>query len=426
MKRLSTIYFFLLLLIINIPAWRFIDAKMVHWLILGGLNTLFISYVLFFGKIKSFAFLKHPILLSFLGLFIIACISTIKAINPLESLVKITDLFTILSSLTIVMYLVYNNYIHTKFILYLVVLSLTVDIILSYIQYIFVLNIAEFNSGWSNDVRGLYGNKNMASIAIFLKIPLCIYLTEMNKNKTLNYFIYLLLVLSFYMLFLQSSRTALLAMIAGILFFLGALFIKKIVYKKSLLKDLNGLKKFFIPIILSFLIFKLTVNQQDVISVEERMASITNYDSDESASSRLRFWRAALTHAYNNPLLGAGIGNWRIYGIKYDSEDMFSYVVPYYAHNDLIEILAETGIFGFLAYLSFFFFIFKNNLSQLIMWMKNKSNYIPILFSLVFIVYFADVNFNFPIDRPSIQIIVLIYLSLLLTNHKTLNSYEKE
>ena len=38
------------------------------------------------------------------------------------------------------------------------------------------------------------------------------------------------------------------------------------------------------------------------------------------------------------------------------------------------------------------------------MWMKTKSSYIPIMFAIVFITYFADVNLNFPMDKLKLAI----------------------
>ena len=74
---------------------------------------------------------------------------------------------------------------------------------------------------------------------------------------------------------------------------------------------------------------------------------------------RLRFYSQSISYIKNRPLFGYGIGNWRIYSIEADSKQMASYIVPYFAHNDFLEVFVETGILGFLSYLAFFFFIFK-------------------------------------------------------------------
>ena len=49
----------------------------------------------------------------------------------------------------------------------------------------------------------------------------------------------------------------------------------------------------------------------------------------------------------SNPILGVGLGNWKIKSIDYDSKDIKGYVVPYHAHSDFIQLGAELGIFWF-------------------------------------------------------------------------------
>ena len=40
--------------------------------------------------------------------------------------------------------------------------------------------------------------------------------------------------------------------------------------------------------------------------------------------------------------------------IDYDKEDIVGYVIPYHAHNDHLQLLAEIGLFGYLFYLLIF------------------------------------------------------------------------
>ena len=42
----------------------------------------------------------------------------------------------------------------------------------------------------------------------------------------------------------------------------------------------------------------------------------------------------------NNPFLG-GIGNWKIISLKYDAENIKNYIIPYNAHNDVLEAFLQ-------------------------------------------------------------------------------------
>ena len=59
-------------------------------------------------------------------------------------------------------------------------------------------------------------------------------------------------------------------------------------------------------------------------------------------------------HILNNPIVGSGLGNWKLVSILYDKEFINGYVVPYHMHNDFIQIGTELGIPGFFMYLGLF------------------------------------------------------------------------
>ena len=106
------------------------------------------------------------------------------------------------------------------------------------------------------------------------------------------------------------------------------------------------------------LIFALILNQTlisdkgaDALS---RAATISVSTNDGSVNQRLRYYEDVLTHITKNPVLGVGIGNWKLSSIDYDKEDIEGYIVPYHAHSDFIQLGAELGFVGFLLYLGVF------------------------------------------------------------------------
>jgi O-antigen ligase len=108
-----------------------------------------------------------------------------------------------------------------------------------------------------------------------------------------------------------------------------------------------------------------------------------------------------------NPLMGIGIGNWKLESIKTDSNNLKGYTVPYHSHNDFLEIGAETGIFGMIAFIllliyPLIFFEKEINIKNLIL-----------LFS--FIIYIFDSLINFPFARPAN---ILIFLLILAFSYK--------
>ena len=121
---------------------------------------------------------------------------------------------------------------------------------------------------------------------------------------------------------------------------------------------------------------------------------------------------ATLKGAFEKPILGWGLGNWKIVSTHFAKNRMKEYQVGYHAHNDFLQLMAETGIIGGLMYILFifsplFFFIkkFKNH--------KREQKRIFFFLTLMFLIFFIDSNLNFPRARPTsiVNICLLIAVS---------------
>ncbi len=79
--------------------------------------------------------------------------------------------------------------------------------------------------------------------------------------------------------------------------------------------------------------------------MKERTATISEYSTETSASSRLEAWAAALKMISDHPLTGVGLNS---FGPAFPH---YSDTKPHEAHNTLLQITAESGIFAGTAYL---------------------------------------------------------------------------
>ncbi|MCD6490187.1 MAG: O-antigen ligase family protein [Thermodesulfobacterium sp.] len=81
---------------------------------------------------------------------------------------------------------------------------------------------------------------------------------------------------------------------------------------------------------------------------------------------RVTMWKAGLRIFKKYPLLGAGIGNYELLMYKVvNPEEYREGGIHLHAHNTYLEVLAETGILGFLSFLSIFGIFFKNKFKKL-------------------------------------------------------------
>ena len=88
-----------------------------------------------------------------------------------------------------------------------------------------------------------------------------------------------------------------------------------------------------------------------------------NYESINSATAvRLPIWETAISVIKSNPINGIGPRGFRYVYKDYASEsDIFVHwdIIPTQPHIIILEILAETGIIGFIGYLLAFYFIVR-------------------------------------------------------------------
>ena len=91
-------------------------------------------------------------------------------------------------------------------------------------------------------------------------------------------------------------------------------------------------------------------------AVLERLGSITTAGSDPAVTSRFDIMRASLGLVTENPLLGVGLGNFQAaYGdLMVQNLPLLSYSlgVPPQAHNLFVNLAAEIGLIGLLAFVA--------------------------------------------------------------------------
>ena len=404
-----------------IPNWTVIDIKGMLWFYMSILNTLFIVYIVILRPQKTFEFVKEKSFISFSFFFLISSLSTIVAINKAESLMRITDFYVILSTLFVMLYFIYNNAIKSKTILIIILSSLILEIMGSYFQ---LYQIFDFNDVFvaedGGSVKSVYPNRNMASFVFVVKIFLISILANLTKSKFLKFLIFIINLSTLYIVLLMSSRAVLLILFLIFIITVLSLVFKNFINNKSIKNDLASLKYFILPLISAVVIFNLTITEDPELKVNNRVNS-TFSQSDESVNNRLRFYSHAFSQIKSTPFLGVGVGNWRIKSIDYDKENMFSYVVPYSVHNDFLEVFAETGLFGFISFSLFFYFIFIKIFRGFLKWLNTQKNISLVYLLFAFLIMIGDFSINFPLDRPSTLITYLLFFSV----YKTIDTQNK-
>ena len=399
------------LLVGFVPNLEAVDKIAPQWLYLSFLNL--ISGVFLFVNRKHYLDRFLKVLSSKMSLFYIlfvfwAALSYFYAINPTEVLVNIVrHLNTLFMFLHLGIFL-YNIKDKNRLLSLAIMLILSIEVYAVLEQAFEMIRAGGINSG---QLKGVTANRNITAFSIAIKIPFIFYLI-IRSDKLFNKVAYVFLIfLSLFSLSMIQSRAS----------FVAAILIGLVIITWTIIKYLKtkNIKEFIpnlfylIPLVLALIFNKVSISDKGADAIS-RAATISISQADGSISKRLRYYEDVLTHFTSNPIIGVGIGNWKLSSIFYDREDIDGYIVPYHAHSDFIQLGAELGIIGFLLYLAIFLtaiyfgaiILFKSDLSD-------DSKWFVTLLLTSLGVYLIDANLNFPIARPQVLAPWALTMSLL-------------
>ena len=393
----------LYLLVGFVPYFNAIDKIAPQYLYLSILNSIAAIYILFISEKIIFKYASY-VVGSLFGLVIWSFLSLTHATNKAEVLIETSRVIIFLFAFINLYILINKNHSLLKYIPYLVSIILLVEVSMVYERF-----IERFTFGsYSRDMglRAFSGNINITAFSILLKLP---FLLNAISRIKLNFILsFLVLTAYIFCLFLLGSRGANLFLVVVV----GLLFITTFLIKSNFAVD----KKYFFLLLLSLIISGIINSQlfkdNSSLSVVERSTNLNT----SSTQQRLRFYSSALKSISQNPILGVGIGNWKLHATEYDKPYMKDYTVPYHVHNDFLEVFTELGVLGFILYfgifLWLFFLIFKAVKSKELYNYKNSGLILLCFISLT--VYLADSFLNFPFTRPLMQIQNLFFWAVIL------------
>ena len=376
-KNLFEFYSILILLAVFAPKLNAVDNVSLRWLSVSVVNFAFLSYILI--NKKTYYLKSSSVLKIFTVLFFVSAISIINSVNINESLISLNKIFIVLS--TIVCVSLFSNkeksFPNLIFLLFISVLFES-----SYVFYDYIT---------SSDINftGVSMNRNISAFSILIKLPFFfIYKSiNQNQNKALSLIQEIIIISSIIVL---ESRAAIVVLII--------IYLLKTAFTKDKLKSIITLFLSVLALIIYYPFSRILQNK----SLD------ANIISDESLNLRLDFFSTSIEFFLNNPVIGSGIGMWKIL-----SNQMQLSQVPYYVHNDFLQFLTETGIIGFILYILFFISVFY-------LIIKNWNNN-SIYFLMALMIFLIDSLINFPFHRPQ-QIIIFILIIGLLINSSNSNN----
>jgi O-antigen ligase len=401
------LYFFVYVTPQHIPNVYYVyDRVTIQIFLFSILNTLVFSLLVKNSKLNSLItlFKSNYHLISFALVIIIAFVSLFVAENKTEGVLVISHFLTLFMSFILIVILSQHSKLNfLKLFLYLSVIGITLESTrTNWLIFDNVINNGKILER-TLEYRGFTGNINISSFSLAIKLPALIYLVFTVQNKLFKSFFLIVLSSSLLAILLLFSRAAIIALI---IVFISLMLL--VVINRSRLYVTNFL---LILLASSFSFFSYDfINEKNTSDlIVDRFSTVTNPGADESVNERLNFYEIAINDIKTHPVLGVGIGNWKLTSIQRANKFLDGYRVPFRVHNDFLEVAAEIGIIGGLLFAYFIFFPF---ISSLIKTVRSKKFEISFLIFLIVGVYIIDSLLNFPMHRPVIISYLLFTFAL--------------
>ena len=383
----DSIFLTFILLSTLLPSFGAIDNNAIRWFALSLVSFTYLIYSIRSGQSRLVLSKNKILFISFVFFYLLLSVFISK--NSIESIIVLYKIIILI----VVFLISYNVFKKSDY-------SITICAVFSVSLFLESLVVLfQFFSSLEG-LSGIASNPNISSSSILIKLPFIIYFIYQVKKKLNKFLLRLIEYLSIIGIIILGSRLGLFSLF--IIYFFYFFW-----YKNHRLNQV-----FSIVVIFTFSFFinnSQTVNNFDLSSLR-----IEKLNNDESANQRLNFYKKAIDLSFNKPFTGYGLGSWKYESLPYDDDNNNNDIlVPYYTHNDFLQILFELGIIGLAAYLFLLIILFKK-----ILFLEDKLRGILII---IFIVFVINSLLNFPIHRSQEIIPFILIASMIFSYSKKTN-----
>lgn len=243
---------------------------------------------------------------------------------------------------------------------------------------------------------GPYVNRNHFAGLMGMIVPMSLGLAFSEREKEKKILFIFLSVIMTLALFFSLSR-------GGIISFLGGIS----VFAFVIIGKWRSTKR-LLPLFIFLVIVLLYLLYLGIDPIVERF-----YKTDITAEERLTVWKASLPVIKDFLILGSGLGTFQYIFKSYKPEGLYGYWD--HAHNDYIELLIETGIFGFMLVSVFIIMVFKGLFRNIGRDIYLKASLIS---SIVTMLIHSFFDFNLHIPSNAIFFSMVLGLAVAIHRHR--------
>ncbi|MBU2265016.1 O-antigen ligase family protein [Patescibacteria group bacterium] len=289
-----------------------------------------------------------------------------------------------------------------------------VAIVVSFLEALYGLGqmTGIFTSSGGTRFDGTIGNASFLAGYLLINAFFALWLLLEKRSIAWKSFYGVVILVNLFVMYQTQTRGAVLAFLAGLfLLFLFFIFARQKDLAQLPFKRPERLKKYAIGVfVFLFLIGGLIWLNRDSAFVKNRptLNRVTHISiSEATAQTRLLAWKMSWEGFKERPIFGWGPENYYVVFNQFYNPDLYP-VESWFdrSHNAYFDILVNTGLVGFLAYLTVVFLAFWFLWSA---WKKEKINYFTaIIFTVILLAYGIQNIFVF-----DTQVTLLVFYSIL-------------
>jgi len=382
----------------------------------------------------DFGFIHRAIFPVFICYLAITGLSLVKAINLAEGVFEWLKLFLFTAFFYSASLILFKNRNGITILVRGIIITATILSALGICQY---FRLAFTSIPGNYVIYATLAHKNLYASALFLMLPFAIY-GVYRFSRFWQFAGWIAIISMSFGIVLARARTIWAAIIVATVAVVVMIFIR---HKQSILlgwkrwfrfnrsKSVGG---FMLLIILTFTMVHFNdeiantppSRGENKVSASQLAPFAEPVWSLNTLSERFFLWEKSLAIAKANPLLGVGLGQWRLVFPAYGQTQQFresdggqAEIFFQRPHNDFLWVLTETGIIGLLSYLvilgiAIFYSVkiyFKSNDAD------NRALAIFMLFGIIG--YMVIAFFSFPKERIVHNIFLILNLAFIVSTY---------
>ena len=314
----------------NIWWWNFSGTRPVLWILLPTIVGL--GYQLISGSLKL-SIMKNRQSLYLLGLWIFFALSYavgpyVNAVSPYK-FHQPSIIFGLVNKIFVLYFIgcvLINDQNRLRWLSVAMIISVIYLIFWTNNQYLSHLQIGRIGGPSGGTGGQIYSDENTFAMLFVSGIPFLFYMGLYLKKKWLRWMLWLIIPFGWHAIFLTGSRGGLVGLSATLM-----------------LLAFRSPKKMIGILMIPAFIAAFAWQAGDLM--KSRAETISEFETETSAATRIQAWKAALSMISDYPFSGVGLAS---FGPAFPDH---SHDKPREAHNTFLQITAESGIFAGIMYL---------------------------------------------------------------------------